>query len=66
MMSKYQKSLLDKFKIKPGKEKLLLSLNDKKKMIVHYSLLKTYLNHGLKLKKVTLKDFFIIIITIFK
>ena len=52
MMSKYQKSLIDKFKIKPGKEKLILSLHDKKKMIVHYSLLKTYLNHGLKLKKV--------------
>ena len=55
MMSQYQRNLLKKFKIKPGKEKLLLTLNDKKKMVVHYSLLKTYLNFGLKLKKVFLK-----------
>ena len=53
MLSKYQLNLMEKLDIKLGKEKkLLLTLYDKKKYIVHHELLKYYESLGLKVTKV--------------
>ena len=53
MLSKYQLKLLEEQEIKLGKEKkLFLTLYDKKKYIVHHSILKEYIKLGLKVTKV--------------
>ena len=53
MLSKYQLKLMEKLNIKLGKEKkLFLTLYDKKKYIVHHSILKEYIKLGLKVTKV--------------
>ena len=53
MLSKYQLNLMKKLKIKLGKQKkLFLTLYDKKKYIVHHSILKEYVKLGLKVTKV--------------
>ena len=53
MLSKYQLNLMKKLKIKLGKQKkLFLTLYDKKKYIVHHSILKEYIKLGLKVTKV--------------
>ena len=53
MLSEHQLNLMEKLNIKLGKEKkLFLTLYDKKKYIVHHSLLKEYIKLGLKVTKV--------------
>ena len=56
MLSKHQKELHYKYYGKEAKDedtkKLILSLMDKKKYVLHISALKFYLQHGLKLKKI--------------
>ena len=53
MLSEYQRNLMKKLNIKLGKEKkLFLTLYDKKKYIVHHSILKEYIKLGLKVTKV--------------
>jgi hypothetical protein len=53
MLSDYQKDLLKKQDTKLGKtEKLFLTLYDKKKYIVHHSILQEYIKLGLKVIKV--------------
>ena len=54
MLSPYAKELLDKLGKKPPKhnEKLLPNLMNKQNYVLHYRLLKFYLNMGLKLTKV--------------
>ena len=56
MLSKHQKELHCKYYGKEAKDedtkKLILSLMDKKKYVLHISALKFYLQHGLKLKKI--------------
>ena len=50
-LSNYQKNLLGDKPV--GKEeKLLLTLYDKKKYVIHYSILKEYIQLGMKVKKV--------------
>ena len=55
-LSEYQKSILELMKSKglnyKPTEKLILDLYDKKNYVLHYKNLKTYLELGLKLKKV--------------
>ena len=53
MLSPYQLNLLEEQETKLGKEKkLFLTLYDKKKYIVHHSILKEYIKLGLKVTKV--------------
>ena len=53
MLSEYQLNLLEKQDSKLGKEeKLFLTLYDKKKYVVHHSILKEYIKLGLKVTKV--------------
>lgn len=53
MLSEYQLNLLEKQGAKLGKEKkLFLTLYDKKKYIIHHSILKDYIKLGLKVIKV--------------
>ena len=52
MLSDYQNQLSEKLGIKPGGEKVCLTLNDKKNYHCHYLQLKQMLEMGLKLKKV--------------
>jgi hypothetical protein len=53
MLSDYQLNLLEKQNTKLGKEeKLFLTLYDKKKYVVHHSILKYYIKLGLKVTKV--------------
>ena len=56
MLSKHQKELHYKYYGKEAKDedtkKLILSLMDKKKYVLHISALKFYLQHGMKLKKI--------------
>ena len=56
MLSKHKKELHYKYYGKEAKDedtkKLILSLMDKKKYVLHISALKFYLQHGLKLKKI--------------
>ena len=53
MLSKYCSGIADKFGIKVGGvSKLVPSLRDKKKYIVHYRNLQLYLSLGMKLTKV--------------
>jgi hypothetical protein len=52
-LSEYQLQLLEKQNLKLGKQKkLFLTLYDKKKYIVHHSILKEYIKLGLKVTKV--------------
>ncbi|XP_042150101.1 uncharacterized protein LOC121838100 [Ixodes scapularis] len=53
-LSDYQKSLIDKFEM-PKEEsttKLLLTLHDKKKYVLHYRILKPYIQLGLEVIKI--------------
>ena len=53
MLSDYSKTIADKFKISSGLvHKLIPTLNDKEKYILHYRNLQSYLSLGLKLKKI--------------
>ena len=52
-MSEYQRRLMADLKIDaPSTEKLVLTLEDKEKYVVHYKNLKFYLSQGMRLKKV--------------
>jgi len=52
-MSEYQLRLMAKLGLEPpNTEKLLLTLEDKEKYVVHYKNLKFYLRQGMRLKKV--------------
>ena len=52
-MSDYQKNLIKELDLKlPNSNKLLLTLEDKKDYVVHYSNLQFYLKQGMKLKRV--------------
>ena len=52
-MSDYQRRLMDDLDLAmPNTEKLVLTLEDKEKYVVHYSNLQFYLRHGMRLKKV--------------
>ena len=52
-MSDYQKRLMKDLELKPpDSEKLLLTLEDKSKYVVHYRNLQFYLKQGMKLKRV--------------
>ena len=52
-LSYHSKDLLDNFKMKHGKvPKLMCTLHNKEKYVVHYRTLKLYLQLGLRLKKV--------------
>jgi hypothetical protein len=52
-LSPYQKNLIIKLNLKrPKTKKLIMSQTDKKNYIVHYRMLKFYLNQGMILKKV--------------
>lgn len=53
-LSQYSQDMLDKYQISAslGVEKLLTTLNDKSHYVVHYSLLKTYVDLGLVVTKV--------------
>ena len=52
-MSEYQKRLIKDLELKPpDSKKLLLTLEDKKDYVVHYSNLQFYLKQGMKLKRV--------------
>ena len=53
MLSDYCKNIADKYNISTGLvHKLIPTLNDKEKYVLHYRNLQSYLNLGLKLKKV--------------
>ena len=52
MLSDYQNNIAEKLGVKPGGEKVCLTLNDKKNYSCHYMQLKQMLEMGLKLKKV--------------
>ena len=52
LLSTYQKNQAEDFGGKVGGEKLCLTLEDKKKYICHYRLLKLYLEKGLELTRV--------------
>ena len=53
MLSNYCKKIANKYKISSGLvHKLIPTLNNKEKYVLHYSNLQLYLNLGLKLKKV--------------
>ena len=53
MLSDYCKNIADKYNISTGLvHKLIPTLNDKEKYVLHYRNLQLYLNLGLKLKKV--------------
>ena len=52
MLSTYQNQLADKLQLKPGGEKVCLTLNDKEKYTCHYTQLRQMLEMGMKLKKV--------------
>ena len=53
MLSDYSKTIADKFNISSGLvHKLIPTLNDKEKYILHYRNLQSYLSLGLKLKKI--------------
>ena len=52
-MSEYQRRLMADLDLTtPETEKLVLTLEDKEKYVVHYSNLQFYLRHGMRLKKV--------------
>ena len=52
MLSDYCKKIADKFNISSGLvHKLIPTLNDKQKYVLHYRNLQLYLDLGLKLKK---------------
>ena len=52
MLSRYQIQLAEKLGLKPGGEKVCLTLNDKKKYTCHYTQLRQMIEMGMKLKKV--------------
>ena len=52
-MSEYQKRMMNGLQIEmPNTEKLVLTLEDKEKYVVHYKNLQFYLSQGMRLKKV--------------
>ena len=52
-MSEYQKRMMNELQIDmPNTEKLVLTLEDKEKYVVHYKNLQFYLSQGMRLKKV--------------
>ena len=52
-MSEYQRRLMEDLGLEPpNTEKLLLTLEDKEKYVVHYKNLQFYISQGMKLKKV--------------
>ena len=54
MLSKYCKSIADKYEIKVGDvKKLIPNLGNKTKYVVHYKNLQLYLSLGMKLTKIT-------------